>query len=98
MVTEQELAAHAGSSDAPWIALFGTVYDLTRFLAVHPGGQKILAGQCGGDGSAAFSAIHGPETLEKLVDQLTVVGTLEEESSPPPAAAMAPSGPGCLAR
>ena len=92
MVTQQELTAHTGSSDAPWISLFGTVYDVTGFLPLHPGGRAILAGQCGGDGSAAFSAIHGPETLEKLADQLTIVGALEEESSPP-AAAMAPSGP-----
>lgn len=54
--TVAEVAAHNKPDDA-WLIIDGLVYDITHYIDVHPGGDKIL-GQVGGDASAAF---HGPQ-------------------------------------
>jgi predicted heme/steroid binding protein len=79
-IGREELAQHGASSDAPWVALFGTVFDVSSFLSLHPGGRKILADACGSDATSAFMAVHSAETLEKLADQLVSVGELEHSS------------------
>ncbi|KAH9233368.1 hypothetical protein K456DRAFT_1798675, partial [Colletotrichum gloeosporioides 23] len=44
--------------DDCWIALHGKVYDITAFLAVHPGGKAILLKNAGKDASDAFDSFH----------------------------------------
>lgn len=56
--TMADVAAHAGRSDC-WSAVDGQVYDLTRWIARHPGGPGTIAGMCGTDASAAFRGKHG---------------------------------------
>ena len=36
----------------------GNVYDLTKWIGSHPGGESAILSLCGQDGSAAFSAQH----------------------------------------
>ena len=84
MISARELREHRSS----WIGLHGRVYDVSSFLAEHPGGRKILADACGRDSTAAFAAVHDKATLEKL--ELPVVGTMEASSAPPPQ----PTAPG----
>ena len=40
-ISDAELRAHSTPSDA-WVAIAGDVYDVTRFLALHPGGETVL--------------------------------------------------------
>ncbi len=42
-----------------WTAINGTVYNLTDWIAQHPGGAQSIIDLCGTDGSAAFDAQHG---------------------------------------
>ncbi len=39
--TKEEVAKHNKSSDC-WLILDGEVYDVTKFLESHPGGEEIL--------------------------------------------------------
>ena len=40
-ITPEELKLH-GTESSTWIAIDGHVYDVTKFAAMHPGGEKIL--------------------------------------------------------
>jgi len=54
--TLQEVAQHNTASNA-WMVINGKVYDVTRYIPFHPGGQKIMAG-VGKDGTAMFNKYH----------------------------------------
>jgi hypothetical protein len=41
-----------------WSAIDGNVYDLTRWIKSHPGGQSAITFLCGTDGTNAFLAQH----------------------------------------
>jgi len=49
----KEISQHTSASDC-WMAIEGKVYDLTSFIANHPGGDQILAG-CGKDATSMFN-------------------------------------------
>ncbi len=56
--TRADVAAHADASSC--YAIVGqSVYDLTSWIAQHPGGQQAILGLCGTDGTAAFTKQHG---------------------------------------
>ena len=42
-----------------WTVIDGTVYDLSAWIAEHPGGGPVIESLCGIDGTAAFEAEHG---------------------------------------
>jgi uncharacterized membrane protein len=42
-----------------WTVIDGTVYDLTAWIAEHPGGGPVIESLCGIDGTVAFDAEHG---------------------------------------
>ena len=42
-----------------WTAINGSAYDLTQWIAQHPGGEGAILSICGTDGSAAFNGQHG---------------------------------------
>lgn len=58
--TLAEVARHSSPQDC-WSVVDGTVYDLTRWVAQHPGGPGTIGGMCGVDASAAFRGKHGGE-------------------------------------
>lgn len=47
------LKEHKTKEDA-WIALCGKVYNMTHYLAYHPGGEKELMRAAGRDGTKLF--------------------------------------------
>jgi uncharacterized membrane protein len=57
-ITAAEVSQHATPTDC-WTIIGGSVYDMTPFLNQHPGGSAAIAGLCGVDGTAGFSAQHG---------------------------------------
>lgn len=52
--TAGEVAAHSSSSDC-WLIINNTVYDVTSFLADHPGGASTILPYCGKEASQAFA-------------------------------------------
>ena len=59
-LTLEEVAKHATPDDC-WAAVGGSVYDLTGWIARHPGGPATIEALCGTDATAAFQAEHGGE-------------------------------------
>ncbi|GFZ48382.1 hypothetical protein JCM24511_06130 [Saitozyma sp. JCM 24511] len=47
-LTSKEVATHK-TADSGWVAIGGTVYDVTKFIPVHPGGADVLAENLGKD-------------------------------------------------
>jgi predicted heme/steroid binding protein len=64
------------------LAIHGTVFEVSDFLATHPGGRAVLIGACGADVTAEFDAIHrgGESTLAEFASQLNAVGRLKRTS------------------
>lgn len=62
MISASELSDHNTEAAGYWIAIEGTVWDVTEFITsgAHPGGSKILISHCGKDGTGAFKPIHPP--------------------------------------
>src|SRR3989344_9036706 len=52
-----QVATHKDASSC-WTVIDSNVYDLTKWIPQHPGGEKAILGLCGKDGSAAFHGQH----------------------------------------
>ena len=53
-----EVRAHNKSSDC-WTVINKKVYNLTKWVAQHPGGAGAITRLCGTDGTRAFTGKHG---------------------------------------
>lgn len=53
-----DVAKHANASSC-WTAVAGQVYDMTTWIAEHPGGESAILGMCGKDGTQDFMDQHG---------------------------------------
>lgn len=69
--------------DSCWVALYGKVYDLTDFLAEHPAGDAIILKYAGKDGTQAFDPLHSRDILETLLDESTLLGTVDPKDMKP---------------
>lgn len=58
-ITPSELKQHRTPDDA-WSAFGGKVYNITPYLAFHPGGEKELMRVAGRDGTKLFGAFSEP--------------------------------------
>eukprot|EP00405_Crypthecodinium_cohnii_P029245 CAMPEP_0206503854 /NCGR_PEP_ID=MMETSP0324_2-20121206/55049_1 /ASSEMBLY_ACC=CAM_ASM_000836 /TAXON_ID=2866 /ORGANISM="Crypthecodinium cohnii, Strain Seligo" /LENGTH=516 /DNA_ID=CAMNT_0053992735 /DNA_START=160 /DNA_END=1711 /DNA_ORIENTATION=+ len=64
-ISAAELAMHK-EEKCSWVAFYGTVYDVSSFVAFHPGGKKVILDLAGKDGTESFQAIHPKSMLERL--------------------------------
>lgn len=56
--TVEEVKENADAKSC-WSIINGNVYDLTKWIALHPGGEGTIKALCGIDGSAMFDNAHG---------------------------------------
>lgn len=56
--TMAEIATHNGKASC-YSVVRNNVYDLTKWIGGHPGGEKAILGICGKDGTKAFEGQHG---------------------------------------
>ena len=56
-ISKSELSDHS-TRESCWLAIDGSVYDVTSFISNHPGGDRILSG-CGKDATSLFNSIKG---------------------------------------
>ena len=77
LFTREEVAKHS-SSESAWIIIDSVVYDITKFAAMHPGGEMIILEAAGKDATDAFYSYHRQEILFKF-DRLKI-GTIANET------------------
>ncbi|NXH87049.1 CYB5B protein, partial [Edolisoma coerulescens] len=55
------------SNRETWLVIHGRVYDVTRFLEEHPGGEEVLLEQAGRDATESFEDVgHSTDAREML--------------------------------
>jgi len=59
-----------------WVAIDGMAYDLTAWIASHPGGQGAITGLCGKDGTARFLSQHGGQASPDRTLDMYVLGPI----------------------
>ncbi|WDK22481.1 cytochrome b5-like heme steroid binding domain-containing protein [Colletotrichum graminicola] len=65
IISPATLAAH-NSMTSCWTAIGGTVYDMTSFLATHPGGPKTILESAGTVADARFVETHGGPHAQEI--------------------------------
>ena len=64
----EEVSKHK-AKDSCWFVIHGKVYDVTRFLEEHPGGDEVLLEAAGRDASNDFDDIgHSEDAMNMLID------------------------------
>jgi cytochrome b involved in lipid metabolism len=74
VISFSELAMHNEPDDC-WVALHGTVYDLTSYARRHPSGASIITRLAGTDGTSEYARFHSEPLLASV--QVDIVGTLD---------------------
>lgn len=74
-ITQEELAKHNSEKDC-WLAIHGSVYDVTEFLPDHPGGYEVMAAVAGKDATTEFEDIGHSTQSRRSADQY-MKGVLE---------------------
>jgi hypothetical protein len=57
-----DLVAQRNTPEACWSVVDGSVYDLTGWIAKHPGGSGPIIGMCGRDATTDFNNQHGGQS------------------------------------
>jgi len=70
--TAAQVAEHKTEEKGLWIIVDGSVYDVTKFLAEHPGGPKILKRSGGKDATKSFWKYHSDNVLKKYGAKLKI--------------------------
>ncbi len=71
-----EIATHSDAISC-WSAINGNVYNLTKWIAQHPGGEGAILSICGKDGSAAFNNQHGGQSKPENILATFKIGALK---------------------
>jgi len=80
--TVAEVAKHNTPTDC-WIIVDGKVYDVTGWIANHPGGQKIILGYAGMDATDVYDAFHDIEEESHIkMRSVFCVGEVVDQSIP----------------
>lgn len=74
-ITLDELATHNNKYDC-WMAYKGKVYNVTQYMAYHPGGEEILMEYAGKDCSEGFDQYHKWVNIQAMLGKC-LVGVLE---------------------
>ena len=70
-ITISEVQQHSKPYDG-WIILRGKVYNITPYLAYHPGGSAIIESCLGKDATSLFDKYHSWVNIENLVGALLI--------------------------
>ncbi|KAJ2150987.1 hypothetical protein GGH15_006381, partial [Coemansia sp. RSA 562] len=73
--TAAEIAKHNTREDV-WILIHDKVYDVTKFLDEHPGGEEVILENAGKDSTSDFEDIGHSEDARDMLSQY-YIGDLE---------------------
>lgn len=67
-LTKEEVAKHNSSADC-WIIISNAVYQITDYLALHPGGAQRIIQYCGTDATQAYATQDGKGSHSATANQ-----------------------------
>ncbi|XP_038602474.1 cytochrome b5 [Tachyglossus aculeatus] len=73
----EEIQKH-NHSKSTWLLLHYKVYDITKFLEEHPGGEEVLREQAGGDATENFEDV-GHSTDARELSKTFIIGELHPD-------------------
>ncbi|MCO5589662.1 hypothetical protein L7F22_043630 [Adiantum nelumboides] len=65
-ITMDEVNKHKSQGDL-WLIVHGKVYDVSKFMDEHPGGDEVLLSEAGRDGSDAFEDVGHSDDARALL-------------------------------
>lgn len=74
-IDSARLAEHRNRASC-WLAIHGTVWDVTNFLDHHPGGAGLLLKSAGQDATAQYEQFHDASLVEETLGQGALIGEL----------------------
>ena len=91
VLTNSEVKKHNSKGDC-WSIVNNKVFNLTSYVAQHPGGSAVISNICGKDGSAAFSNQHGQSAKPNNVLSGLLLGVVGDQITKSKAEAVISSG------
>lgn len=79
LISPDDFGKH-GTRDSLWVAIRGKIYDVTGYLAKHPGGAAILLQYGGRDATEVATAAHRGSTLAAQLMKERFIGRLAASS------------------
>ncbi|KAK4503249.1 hypothetical protein PRZ48_006677 [Zasmidium cellare] len=80
-ISGDELASH-NTRDSCWIAIKGTIWDVTSFVDQHPGGASLILKVAGQDATEQYETFHDLELVEKTLGDAAKRGIADANSIP----------------
>ncbi|KAK4128467.1 cytochrome b5, partial [Parathielavia appendiculata] len=80
-LTYQDVAEHNTKKDL-YVVIHDQVYDCTKFVDEHPGGEEVLLDVAGQDATEAFEDVGHSDEARETLEQLKV-GTLKRNPGDP---------------
>ncbi|KAK3021651.1 hypothetical protein RJ639_046375 [Escallonia herrerae] len=78
--TLAEVSEHSDSKDC-WLVISGKVYDVTKFLEDHPGGDEVLLSATGKDATDDFEDVGHSSSARAMMDEF-YVGEIDTATIP----------------
>ncbi|KAH9619634.1 hypothetical protein KSS87_011171 [Heliosperma pusillum] len=78
--TLAEVAEHNSNKDC-WLVIGGKVYNVTKFLEDHPGGDDVLLSATGKDATDDFEDVGHSSTARAMMDEM-YVGEIDSTTIP----------------
>ncbi|CAG5095541.1 Similar to Cyt-b5: Cytochrome b5 (Musca domestica) [Cotesia congregata] len=66
-----EVATH-NDSKSTWFIILNSIYDVTKFLNEHPGGEEVLLEQAGKDGTEPFEDVGHSSDARQMMEPYKV--------------------------
>jgi alkylation response protein AidB-like acyl-CoA dehydrogenase len=76
----EDVSKHNTATDC-WIIIDNKVYDVTKFLPSHPGGQKVILKLAGKDATKDFKLLHNFDDVMKKYGSQLYIGEISSENS-----------------
>ncbi|KAK4034415.1 putative membrane bound hemo protein [Parachaetomium inaequale] len=80
-LTYQDVAEHNTKKDL-YVVIHDDIFDITKFVDEHPGGEEVLLDVAGQDATEAFEDVGHSDEARETLDQLKV-GTLKRNPGDP---------------
>lgn len=79
IISQEEVTRHRSLKDGVWVTYQGGVYDITEFVSMHPGGEKIM--MAAGGAIEPFWSLYAVHNQEHVLEILSAykVGELNAE-------------------